>query len=591
MNNKDNMKLKHRKIGIIILLVAVMLLALLFNRFISGKENIKEEINTVKQVETIVLSNMEQKEGTIVVAGKVTPGKKVDVVSLTQGTAISSPFNVGDDISLNQVLVYLNSNTIQTSHLNSQINYTNMINNLESVRLTTSESVRQAELGVNNSEQSVLSAMIALESAKDNLRNTSLLQDKAYIDRQEQAVISFYEFLNSIDNALNQINYIIHVDEGPQLDGIAATLSARDYQKLNDAKSSYVVAREARDGLQGIELNNNNVQNKFTYLNSVLGLVKIAVDDTIDVINNTVTSSSFSEVMLTTQKTAFTSLRSSIVASQSSAANTLNGLENLTISDRSSVESLENTVESAQKNVDLVRGSYNNSVVALNSARQAKNQQILIAQASVDNALGQLNLSSNQISELTISAPIQGKVTAKLIETGSEVRIGQKVAEISQVDTLKIEINLAAEDVNKVKVGQEVKINDSLVGIINLIDPSADEITRKVKAEVLFDNKNNELISGTFVDVSMDISGAGISSQDSSIILIPLKTLSISQAEKFVFIAECSDEVCLARKAVVEVGKTKGKMIEVLKGLDKEDELLVTGSKTVMDGEEIIIKR
>ncbi len=585
------MKSKSKKRGVIILVIIIFVLILFFSGFFTKKEEIKEEVQKIKQVETILLNNIENKDNGITIAGKVVPEKKVDIVSLSQGTAISSPFNVGDEIELNQVLAYLDSSTTKTSHLNSQINYTNMINNLESVKMTTSESVRQAELGVNTAQQSVDSALIALETAEDNLKNTILLQEKSYTDSHDQAVISFYEFLNSIENALSQINYIINVDEGPQLDGIAPTLSARDYQKLNNAKNSYTIAREAFDDLKEVELSNANVQAKFTDLNSVLALVKTVVDDTIDVLNNTVPSDTFSETSLTTQKTTFITLRSSIVASQVSSASTLNGLENLSISDNSSVESLENAIESAKKNVDLARGSYNNAVIALNSARQAKNQQILIAQASVDSALGQLNLSNNQIAELTIKAPIKGKITKKLIETGSEVRVGQKVAEISQIDKLKIEINLASEDVNKIKLGQEVKINDSLTGVVNLIDPSADEVTKKVKAEVLFDNKDNELISGTFVNVSIDVSEAGVSNEDSNIILIPLKSLNISQAEKYVFITNCSNEKCSAKKVLVEVGRTKGKMVEILSGLDKNNELLVAGSKSVTDGEEIIIKK
>jgi len=585
------MKSGSKKKGVIILVIVVFVLALLYNGAFFKKEEVKEEAKKIKQVETVLLNKVENGDSGIAIAGKVVPEKKVDVVSLTQGTAMSTPFNVGDEIALNQVLVYLDSNLIKTSHLNSQTNYTNMINNLESVKMTTSESVRQAEVNVSNAEQSVNSAMIALEASEDNLKNTITLQNKTNIDAHDQAVISFYEFLNSIENALYKVNYIIAAEEGPQLDGISPTLSARSYQTLNDAKKSYVVARESYDALKGKELTIHNVKKEFVNLNNTLALAKGVVDDTIDVLNNTVASDTFSETSLTTQKTAFVTLRSAIVASQVSAASTLSGLENLSISDSSSIESLGNAVDSAKKNVDLAKGSYNNAVIALNSARQAKNQQILIAQASVDSALGQLNLSSNQIADLTIKAPIQGKITKKLIEVGSEVRSGQKIAEVSQIDMLKIEINLASDDVSKIKLGQEVKINDSLVGTISSIEPSADEITKKVKVEILFDNKDNELISGTFVDVHIEATEAGISGEDSSIMLIPLKALNISQTGKYVFVADCVEDRCFAKKTLVTVGETTGRMIEIIEGLNKEDELLVAGSKTVSDGERIVIKK
>lgn len=585
------MKGINKKRGIIIVIIVVLILALFFGGLLVKKDEISVVAPEIKQVDTILLNNIESAGVGIAIAGKVVPEKKVDVVSLSQGTAISSPFNVGDEIELNQVLVYLNSDLVKTSHLNSQINYSNMINNLESVKLTTSETVRQAESGVSNMEQSVNSAIIALEAAEDNLKNTVILQDKAYADQHSQAVISFYSFLNSIESALNQINYIIHVDEGPQLDGIAQTLSARDYQKLNDAKYSYIAAREAHDALKNVVVDSANVQAQFKDLNNALLLTKTAVDDTVDVVNNTVTSDSFSETSLTTQKTAFSTLRSSIVSSQASASSTLDALENLSISHSTKIESLQNAVASAKKNVDLARGNYNNAVLALDSARQAKNQQILIAQASVDSALGQLNLSNNQLAELTIKAPIKGRVTKKLVETGADIRVGQKVAEISQIDQLKIIINLASEDVNKIQIGQEVKINNDLSGIISLIDPSADEVTKKVKVEILFDNKNNDLIAGTFVDVLIDPSASGISGENPNIILIPLKALNISQIDKFVFVAQCDNEICVAKKTSVDVGSTKGKMVEINSGLTKDSRLIVDGGKLLNDGEEVIIKQ
>lgn len=585
------MKLVSKKIGIISAVLIVLALGLFFKGVFSGEEKTEETAVKIKEVETILLNNMESNGDRLTIAGKVTPEKQVAVVALNQGTVISSPFNVGDEIEANQVLLYLNSDLIKTSHLNSQINYTNMINNLESVKLTTSESVRQASLGVDNAEQAVNSALITLETAEDNLKNAILLQEKTYIDQHDQAVISFYDFLNSIDNNLYQINYIIGVEEGPQLDGIDATLSARNLQSLNDAKSSYLIAKEAYNSLKNLELNNDKVKTEFVQLNTALGLLKTAIDNTIEVLNNTVTSSSFSEASLTAQKTTFFGLRASVVTAQSKAAGILSGLENLNISNNSAIESLENAVDAAKKNVDLVRGNYNNAVSALNSVRQAKNQQILIAQASVDGALGQLNLSSNQLAELTVKAPITGKITKKLIETGSEVRAGQEIAEISQIDRLKIEINLAAEDLSRIRVGQEVEINNSLKGIVSLIGPSADEVTKKIKVEISFDNKDKELIAGTFVDISLNALESGISSDDSSIILIPLKALNISQTEKYVFVTDCFDNNCFAKKVSVTVGQTKGKMIEILAGLDQDSELLVVGSKTVAEGEEIIIKK
>ncbi|PLX27545.1 hypothetical protein C0583_03265 [Candidatus Parcubacteria bacterium] len=225
-----------------------------------------------------------------------------------------------------------------------------------------------------------------------------------------------------------------------------------------------------------------------------------------------------------------------------------------------------------------------NAKQAVESAKVAQSQQLLSVETQVDSARGQYNLSSAQTADLNIKAPIKGTITEKYVELGTEVSIGQKIAQISQLNNMKIVVNVSSEDIYRIQLGQTVMIENNLEGIISSINPSADPVTKKVKAEIIFNNENKELIQGTFVNVSIPVEKIEKSKSDS--VFIPLRAVTITANEKYVYVNENG----FAKKILVEFGKTENALVEITSGLTSGDELITDGGKLLEDGDEIIIK-
>ena len=311
----------------------------------------------------------------------------------------------------------------------------------------------------------------------------------------------------------------------------------------------------------------------------------------INLLDNTVSGGSYYESTLASQKSSFTLLRANVITALNGAKTELEALSTVDLANSTDITALNNAVSAAEAQLSIAITAKDNAEIAVKNAKQAvesakvaQSQQLLSVETQVDSARGQYNLSSAQTADLNIKAPIKGTITEKYVELGTEVSIGQKIAQISQLNNMKIVVNVSSEDIYRIQLGQTVMIENNLEGIISSINPSADPVTKKVKAEIIFNNENKELIQGTFVNVSIPVEKIEKSQSDS--VFIPLRAVTITANEKYVYVNENG----FAKKILVEFGKTENALVEITSGLTSGDELITDGGKLLEDGDEIIIK-
>jgi len=566
--------------ALVFALVGVIYASIIFSS--KNYEQVEKEQSIIKQVKTSVIGNDAGLVNTIEVAGLVKPVTQVDVVALSSGTVTNISFEVGKTVSANELLVQLSNEQIFTNLNTSNLNVSNLQQGFSVIGQLTDEMVRQAELGVKNAQESVASAGIGLQAAQDNLNNSITLQDKRIADTKTNAIVSYYSYLNSAKNVLDQINYILKVEGNSQLPGIAATLGVLDSSSVVRAEQSYSKAKDSYDKVLVRLVDINSIETDITVFINILTQVKTAVDNTINVLDNTIASTDFSDTALISQKNNFSNLRNSVVNNQTATQNSLFELQNLELINKQELDTLKNGVEAAQKRLDLAKVGYENSLVSLDNVIRSKEQQVIGARISLNNAQGRLQLVNSQLADLSVQAPVGGQVTGKYVELGDELIIGSKIATISQTDLVKIVINLSAEDIYKIKLGNVVDIKDDLIGTITQIDPVADVVSRKIKVEIVFDNINKELIPETFVPVSIVID----KKKDADKIYVSLSAVTITQTESFVFINQDGQ----AKKVGVELGGIKATAVEIVSGLDYGDEVIIEGSRELSDGDSVVVK-
>ncbi|MFH1427844.1 MAG: efflux RND transporter periplasmic adaptor subunit [Patescibacteria group bacterium] len=565
----------------ILISIAVILIILAVAGYVIKNKNSddsgKVAGDKIYNVQALAVSDIINGTDNISISGLVKPDTQVDVIALGNGTIRGINFAIGDTVIVNSQLASIHDNNTLTNFGTAQNNFSNTQQSYTTTQRLVDESVNQAQ-------QAVGSAEIGLKTVQDNYNNGKALQGTTKQDTFDNAISAYYGYLNTINNTLDQVDYIIKAEGKTQLSGIQQTLGITNSQSVITAKLSYRIARDNYKALTSQTITTSNIVSNLTKAVQIMQLTRQAVDDTVIVLNNTIPNLQFSEASLSAQKTNFYSLRNTIVSSITLAQTTLQGIKNIDSVQKRELDSLSNAVESAKNRLLQAQTAFNN-------AKESKQQQLISADIALNSSRGQLDIAGNQVADLTIKAPISGQVTQKFIELGTEVRAGQKVAEIAQIDLVKIEVDLASEDVYKIILGQTVMINDMFEGIITRINPVADSMTKKVRVEIFFDNNNKELIPETFVDINIPVSFEENANTASNRLYIPLKAVTITQTESYVFVvSQEGDEINKTSKAVkrnVTLGETKAGAIQIMEGLNGEDVVIIEGNRE-LDGGEII---
>lgn len=580
------MNTKFTKKNLIILgiiIISFVSLLIFLNQNNGGEINTTQETKA-KNVSIITLGENGGKINSIEAVGSVKADTKVSIVAMQSATVRSINFNIGDVVKKGKRLVTLSDNNISTSLLNAQTDFANRKNNLEIVKTSTDQDIKSAQIGLANADKSLELAKIQLKTAQDNYDNGIIQIEKDKIDLKNNSVITYNNNLSILYDALNKIDYILKVDGNEQIAGIEKVIAAKNKQSLNTSKNSYTEAKNCYENLLLItpspEMALKNTNDSLTCVQKT----KEALDNLIIVLDNTISSVDFSEETLNANISKFNQLRLSLLGTESNTKSLTQAIENIEINAKSNKDKLDNLLATAKNQVSMAEIAYENAQLGLEKTSSLGDQQILSAEIAKDSTQGQLNLALARASDLYINSPIDGIITKKSVEVGEEVSPGKVVAEISQLNLMKIIINLPSEEAYKVKVGNEVIIEDKLQGFVSQINPAADSLSKKVEIEIAFDNKKSELIAETFVNIKIPIESQVKS--NNGFFLIPLKAVTLTQNENYVYLAKDG----IATKQDITVGDIQNDLIEITDGLNLDDKVIIDGSKNLNNGDKIEIK-
>lgn len=133
---------------------------------------------------------------------------------------------------------------------------------------------------------------------------------------------------------------------------------------------------------------------------------------------------------------------------------------------------------------------------------------INIGERQVSQAKARLQEVNNQYNYLHISAPNNGVVVAKNIKVGEMAMPGMPAIILSDLNTLKIELEVAENNLKLVPVGKKVKISIPSVGYmgvgkVSAIIPSSNPMTHTFKIKVSFSAKQT-VYPGMYATVEIE---------------------------------------------------------------------------------------
>lgn len=240
-------------------------------------------------------------------------------------------------------------------------------------------------------------------------------------------------------------------------------------------------------------------------------------------------------------------------------------------------ELLEAAVQGAEADLDLARFN-RDKLRRLRDAGKISAFEFLQAETEWKRADARLREARARYRRAAVSAPFRGVVTDRFVEPGQYALPGQKVARVSDPDTLKLTGYLTHGEISQVEVGQSCTVRlgegDAPVpGVIDFLSPEADTRTGKFKTEILVPNRDGSLRAGV-------IGRATVSGSREHGVVIPRDAVLTTLADNAVFVVEGNR----ARRREVVLGSGQGLMVAVREGLAAGDTLVVSGQRTLRDG-------
>lgn len=144
----------------------------------------------------------------------------------------------------------------------------------------------------------------------------------------------------------------------------------------------------------------------------------------------------------------------------------------------------------------------------LELSRKNLQNMISIGERQVNQAKARLKEVDNQYNYLRITAPNSGVVVAKNIKVGEMAMPGMPAIVLSDLNALKIEVEVAENNLKLVPVGKRVKISVPSVGYIGIgkvsaIVPSSNPMTHTFKIKVSFSAKQT-VYPGMYATVEIE---------------------------------------------------------------------------------------
>ncbi len=237
-------------------------------------------------------------------------------------------------------------------------------------------------------------------------------------------------------------------------------------------------------------------------------------------------------------------------------------------------------INDGELQAQLKKAEYSVQSDLLNEAREKKLLEIKgISEEEYENAWKQwksaqadIELIKAQIAKTELRAPFDGVIGLKNVSEGSYISNGTVVANLVELDPVKIDFSIPEKYMNQVRKGDEIIFsvagtNQKYTGTIYAIEPRIDITSRTLQVRAKASNKGNQLLAGAFASVEL------VMEHLEHVLMIPTQSIIPGLKNQKVFI--CKDGK--AQPVMVETGIRTDALIQITKGLQEGDSVITTG--------------
>ncbi len=189
-----------------------------------------------------------------------------------------------------------------------------------------------------------------------------------------------------------------------------------------------------------------------------------------------------------------------------------------------------------------------------------------------------------QIAKTEVRAPFDGVIGLKYITLGSYISPVSRIVTIIQPDPMKLECSVPEKYASFLKKGSTLTFlsrgnSKRFKASIYAVDPKIDLATRTIAFRASVENSNEELTSGSFIEVELPI---GLAHEG---LMVPTEAVIPDIKGQKVFVYKNGK----AEPRPIVMGIRTEKEIEILRGIQAGDTVITTGTMQVKPNVPVII--
>lgn len=203
--------------------------------------------------------------------------------------------------------------------------------------------------------------------------------------------------------------------------------------------------------------------------------------------------------------------------------------------------------------------------------------------AQVEQFRAQMDSAALSLKRCTIQSPISGVINNVYIDQGQYVKVSDPVAEVLQMDKVKVIVGIPESDVRAVGTVEEFEVMfDALDGRTftaqkYFLSRASDPKARLYNLELQIDNPEGEILPDMFARVDI------VKQKKANALAVPLYAIITLNNEQTVYVVEENT----VKSRIVKTGIQEGWRMEVTEGLAPDEQVVVVGHRSLSEGQTV----
>ncbi|MCC6423092.1 MAG: efflux RND transporter periplasmic adaptor subunit [Phycisphaerales bacterium] len=217
-----------------------------------------------------------------------------------------------------------------------------------------------------------------------------------------------------------------------------------------------------------------------------------------------------------------------------------------------------------------------------------KQSALAVADAQVKAAEAAVRTAELNLGYCTITSPIDGRAGQRMVDVGNIVNANNAALLVVQrLDPIYAEFTITESDLPRVreymakqKLVVQVSVpgqpGDPHTGELTFLDSAVQPGAGTVRLRATLTNTDRYFWAGQFVNVRLVL-------EMKDAVLVPMEAIQIGQKGPFVYVVKDST----AEMRLVTEGQRQGSSMEIIKGVDKGDQVITSGQMMVAPGAKV----